>query len=232
MKLEPFGIEIYAAIDGYSRFIVWIYVGVSARTAISVHRQYLDCVFTNGFIPLVMRADLGTETIIVGDAHLALRQSLYTNDRVSDAYDQPSNTHHQVFNTDIQLSDTLPQFKDCFFYGRSVENQRIEGWWSQLAASSVFLYHEYFNTLQQEGIFSKQCIPEQVRSISSIQNSINSYLGSPSCYIHANSSQAGSYIYKYMEHSSNSAATKAATYCHGKANYQLLQRPQGLQTAI
>ncbi|KAJ5464457.1 uncharacterized protein N7458_000143 [Penicillium daleae] len=33
MKLEPFGIEIYAAIDGYSRYVTWIYIGISARTA-------------------------------------------------------------------------------------------------------------------------------------------------------------------------------------------------------
>jgi hypothetical protein len=38
MKLEPFGIEIYAIIDGYSRYIVWIYVGITARTAVSVLR--------------------------------------------------------------------------------------------------------------------------------------------------------------------------------------------------
>ena len=31
MKLELFGIEICAGIDAYSRYITWIYVGVSAR---------------------------------------------------------------------------------------------------------------------------------------------------------------------------------------------------------
>ena len=36
IKLEPFGIEIYAAIDGYSRYIVWIYVSISARTTVGV----------------------------------------------------------------------------------------------------------------------------------------------------------------------------------------------------
>ena len=51
MKLEPFGIEIYAAIDGYSRYIVWPYVGVSARTAVSVQRQCLDVFAEYGFQP-------------------------------------------------------------------------------------------------------------------------------------------------------------------------------------
>jgi hypothetical protein len=61
---------------------------------------------------------------------------------------------------------SLLQLREYFIYGRSVENQRIESWWGQLSASSLFVYHEYFNQLLNDGIFSKQCIPEQVsRSI-------------------------------------------------------------------
>lgn len=41
-KLNFYGIEIYAAIDAYSRYIIWIYVGISSRTAVSVLRQFLD----------------------------------------------------------------------------------------------------------------------------------------------------------------------------------------------
>ena len=36
MKLSQYGIEIYRAIDAYSRYIPWIYVRVSAATAVSV----------------------------------------------------------------------------------------------------------------------------------------------------------------------------------------------------
>lgn len=35
-KLEHWGIQIYAVIDAYSQFVVWYYVGISGRTAISV----------------------------------------------------------------------------------------------------------------------------------------------------------------------------------------------------
>jgi hypothetical protein len=42
MKLSDFGIEIYGVIDGYSRFIPWIYVGITARTSTSVGYQLLD----------------------------------------------------------------------------------------------------------------------------------------------------------------------------------------------
>lgn len=50
MKLEPFGIEIYAAIDGYSRYIVWIYAGVSARTGVSVLYQAIYEYKNRGFL--------------------------------------------------------------------------------------------------------------------------------------------------------------------------------------
>jgi hypothetical protein len=40
-KLEHWGIEIYAAIDAFSRHVIWIYVGITARTAISCYKQYV-----------------------------------------------------------------------------------------------------------------------------------------------------------------------------------------------
>jgi hypothetical protein len=100
MKLEPFGVEIYAVINGYSRFIIWIYVGVSTRTAISVIRQYLDYISLSGFIPQGVRANFGPETVIISDAHPALYRSLNALPQA------PS---------DSRLSDH-------FFYGKSTKN--------------------------------------------------------------------------------------------------------------
>ena len=37
-KLSRFGFEIYSAIDAYSRYIVWCYIGISNRTAVSVNK--------------------------------------------------------------------------------------------------------------------------------------------------------------------------------------------------
>lgn len=37
-KLDHFGFEIYAAIDAYSRYVVRIYMGISARTSVGVLR--------------------------------------------------------------------------------------------------------------------------------------------------------------------------------------------------
>ena len=37
-KLSQFGFEIYGAINAYSRYIVWCYIGISNRTAASVNK--------------------------------------------------------------------------------------------------------------------------------------------------------------------------------------------------
>ncbi|KAJ5454040.1 uncharacterized protein N7458_004996 [Penicillium daleae] len=92
MKLAQFGVEVYAAIDGYSRYILWIYVGISTRTAVF----------------------------------------------------DPEAAHG-----------------DCFWLGRSTDNQRIEAWWAQLSKSCTFLYYQYFRELREQGLFSGS-IPEQV----------------------------------------------------------------------
>ena len=42
LKLQLYEIEIYASIDAYSRYIIWVYVGITARTEVSVVRQFLD----------------------------------------------------------------------------------------------------------------------------------------------------------------------------------------------
>ncbi len=109
-KLEMFGIEIFAAIDAYSRYIVWIYVGISARTSISVLRQYLDAVTELQVIPKIIRSDRGGETPLCATAHHQLRQ----------------NSSYEV---------TLDE---CYYYGTSTANQRIEAWWMQLTGRALY----------------------------------------------------------------------------------------------
>lgn len=106
MKLSPYGIEIYAAIDAYSRYIIWIYVGVSGMTAVSVLRQYLDALAIQGVCPQILRSDHGRETELVADAHLQFRRT-----------------------TTVDLPP-----EDAIAFGRSLENQRIECWWTNLTS--------------------------------------------------------------------------------------------------
>jgi hypothetical protein len=105
MKMQFFGIEMYAAIDVHSRFIRWIYVGVTARTGVSVVCQLLNALGEDSaVIPKFLRSDRGTETMMLATAFWILHQA-----------DRP--------NTRLE---------DCFWFGTSTSNQRIEAWWSQL----------------------------------------------------------------------------------------------------
>jgi hypothetical protein len=111
-KLKPYGIEIYACIDAYARCIMWIYVGVSNHTQVSAVRQYLDTVEQSGFQPYIVRSDRGSETPMLANAHWQLRLG----------------------------TDPSVRFEDCYLYGTSSANQRIESWWGQLSKNNIFLY--------------------------------------------------------------------------------------------
>lgn len=108
-KLQHWGIEIYAAIDAYSRYVIWIYVGISCRTAISALKQYLYTLDTQGVMPQIIRSDRGIETPMLAAAH------------------------HEF----IKCTREDASFDGCFRYGTSTANQRIEGWWSQLTKSAI-----------------------------------------------------------------------------------------------
>lgn len=111
-KLSPFGFEIYAAIDAYSRCIIWIYVGVQGRVSLSIVQQFLRVVLEKGFIPYIVRSDRGKETPLAAEVHFALARTMQDN----------------------------PGFKlrDCWYYGTSTANQRIESWWSGLEKSQLY----------------------------------------------------------------------------------------------
>lgn len=109
MKFQPYGIEVYAATDAYSRYIIWIYVGISARTQVSVVRQYLDTVKTLQKVPKRIRSDHSTETGFLEGAHSQL----------------------------VQAHDPSVQSK-THIYGTSTKNQRIEAWWGQLTKGLAF----------------------------------------------------------------------------------------------
>src|SRR5437588_10060869 len=58
-KLSRFRFEIYGAIDAYSRYIVWCYIGISNRTATSVNKQYLRLLRSTLHIPKLICSDKG-----------------------------------------------------------------------------------------------------------------------------------------------------------------------------
>jgi hypothetical protein len=111
-KLEFFGIQIYAAIDSYSRNIVWSYVGISNRTVLSCAHQYCQILRRLGYRPKLIRSDRGNETIWLANSHYFLAEI----------------EHQRVTGT----SDS-PLFKDHYKYGTSKSNHYIEKWWGQMA---------------------------------------------------------------------------------------------------
>ena len=71
-KLRFMGIEIYAGIDGYARFVPWHYCGISNDTAVSSLIQYLNVAKEGDTIPLHIRSDRGPEILMVVDVHYLL----------------------------------------------------------------------------------------------------------------------------------------------------------------
>jgi len=69
-KLRRWGIEIYAAIDAYSRRIQWIHVGIINRAQVAVARQYLDFLKVGDWCPELIYSDRDQEVILLADAHL------------------------------------------------------------------------------------------------------------------------------------------------------------------
>ncbi len=113
-KLSPYGFQIYACIDAYSRCLLWIYVGSSNRTAQSVLRQYLQVVAEKGYQPYIVRSDRGKETELAAEVHYAFARTM---------------------QNDLNFS-----MGNCWFYGTSTGNQRLESWWSQLQKSQLYLW--------------------------------------------------------------------------------------------
>jgi hypothetical protein len=103
-KLKHWGIEIYGAIDAYSRYLVWVYVGVSNKATTSVLVQYLFSVASYGQHPQILQTDRGVETPICAEAHYGLSRKT-----------QPH----------------IP-FVDTYYFGTSTRNVRIESWWGEL----------------------------------------------------------------------------------------------------
>ncbi|XP_071134131.1 uncharacterized protein [Mytilus edulis] len=103
-KIKPYGIAIHGAIDGYSRRILWLKAGCSNNNPRYIAKFYIDFVKELRRVPRAIRADAGTENVLVKDLHIALR-----------------------FDHGDEISGL-----NSFLTGRSTGNQRIERLWRSL----------------------------------------------------------------------------------------------------
>jgi len=120
-KLSRWGIEIYGCIDSYSRFMLWLYVGHSATTQISVAKQFLDCIRKYNIFPRRGRSDRGVEALMPADFAFNLyRQWLLCQK--------------------ICTPNELEQFPltDTWVFGPSTKNVRIESWWNMLEKQQLY----------------------------------------------------------------------------------------------
>ena len=72
-KLKPFGFAIHGAIDGFSRRIIWVELGVSNNDPKVTLKYFVDTIKQLKTLPSVIRSDRGTENIHIQDLQQTLR---------------------------------------------------------------------------------------------------------------------------------------------------------------
>lgn len=124
-KLKPFGICIHGAIDGFSRYILWLEAYTTNNDPRVISGYYIGTVECLKGCPFRIRADMGTENGYVRDMQILLR-SLGTDGNDSKYY----------------------------IAGSSNRNQRIERWWGILRTQNVQYWIEFFTMLENMGSFT------------------------------------------------------------------------------
>ena len=124
-KLKPYGFAIHGCIDGYSRKMLWLNVGPGNNDPKVIGAYFLNTISSLSNVPRLVRADRGSENIILGGM-----QRFFRRNHV----------------------DSLAGW-NSFRYGTSTSNQRIESWWSQCRRSRMNWWINYFKDLRDRGIF-------------------------------------------------------------------------------
>jgi len=92
--------------------------------------------------PRFIHADRGQEAVLLADAHLRFFLE-----------------HRRITGDDQSTLDTLP-VSDCFWFGPSTANQRIENWWFRLLTTQLEWWITYFRYLESNGFFASGQIPD------------------------------------------------------------------------
>ena len=122
-KLKPFGFAIHACIDGYSRKVLWLSLLQSNKDPKLVCHLFTDYFRSLGGVPRNIVGDRGTENVHIAAAQRFLRRN---------------------------HTDSMSGF-ETFQYGRSVSNQRIEAFWSQLRRLCTGWWIDFFKDVVESG---------------------------------------------------------------------------------
>ena len=135
-KLKPYGFPIHGAVDGFSRRILWLKVINSNKDPKVICFEYLKYLSSLAGVPRKIVGDRGTENVYVAAAQRFLRRN----------------------HGDLYAGTT------SFKYGKSISNQRIEAFWSQLRRSCSGWWMNFFKDMIDTGdldttnIIQKECI--------------------------------------------------------------------------
>jgi hypothetical protein len=133
-KLKPYGICISGCIDGFSRKIIWLQAHYTSSKPEIIAGYFIEAVVNNVGCPRRVRADRGTENVIVKDLQTFLRRNHRDN-----------------------LSDG-----NSFVYGWSIANQRIEAWWCILRKKCSQFWMNLFSELKDNGEFTGNLIDKNL----------------------------------------------------------------------
>ena len=131
-KLSPYGICINGCIDGFSRYILWLEANKTNSDPSVIGGYFVEAVRKYNGCPRLIRADRGTE-----------------------------NGHTEHMQTFLR-EDTIYNGEQCFQYGRSTANQRIEAWWGILRKENSEYWMAFFNELQGQGYFSGEMMEKEL----------------------------------------------------------------------
>ena len=132
-KLRPYGIAINGCIDGFSRYIIWLEANYTASDPKVVGGYFISSIDELNGCPNSIRADRGTENVVVEQMQNFLHGTLGTNDT-----------------------------SDHFMYGRSTANQRIENWWCFLRRQCTEFWMSFFQELKQSGLFNGERMEQEL----------------------------------------------------------------------
>lgn len=120
-KLNPFGIAIHGCVDGFSRLVLWLEVGVTNKKTQQICKYFIEAVRTYG-LPETVRTDAGTENVNVHWAQTFLC-------------------------ADNGLVGRLPPF----LVGSSNHNERIERFWGLLRLQRLNYWINHFKDMVGRG---------------------------------------------------------------------------------
>jgi hypothetical protein len=139
-KLAYWGFPIHGCVDVYSRYLIWLRVGISNRDARWPLAYYLDAIDEQAtehegmivsfrlidlaIIPYKLRSDRGTETVDIYGVH-------------------------KSFHSNAEFGNPTV----CYVYGRSVHNQKIECYWSGFIKQWVCRWQEIFGSMAFEELW-------------------------------------------------------------------------------